>query len=172
MHSHKGMLSATALTLTTALALGSPAIAADLPQSGSIKVHSGWKSVGEVVQVGENHVFGAGNFWGVTFNDTGSGPLNGGAAVCSYTFELTNGAGPVQGACAWGDSDGDKFYVNYSGKIAASGVLDGTNKITGGTGKFKGIQGQGPFHCTTLNDKGQYNCTQQFDYSLTAAASK
>jgi len=172
MHSHGSILSATALTLTTALAFGPPAIAADLPQSGSIKVHSGWKSIGEVVQVGENHVFGAGNFWGVTFNDTGSGPLNGGAAVCSYTSELTNGAGPVQGACAWGDSDGDKFYVNYSGKIAASGVLDGLNKISGGTGKFKGIQGQGPFHCTTLNDKGQYNCTQQFDYSLTTAANK
>ncbi len=172
MLSRKGMLLATALTLTTTLALGSPAIAADLPQSGSMKVHSGWKSVGEVVPVGENQVFGSGNFWGVTFSDTGSGPLNGGAAVCSYTLELTNGAGPVQGACAWGDSDGDKFYVNYSGKIAASGVLDGTNKITAGTGKFKGIQGQGPFHCTTLNDKGQYNCTQKFDYTLTNAAKK
>jgi hypothetical protein len=52
MHSHESILSAAALTLTTALAFGSPAIAADLPQSGSIKVHSGWKSIGEVVQVG------------------------------------------------------------------------------------------------------------------------
>jgi hypothetical protein len=172
MRPHKSILPVTALTLTIALALGFPAIAADLPQSGSIKVHSGWKSVGEVVEVGENHVFGAGNYWGATFNDTGGGPLNGGAAVCSYTFELTNKAGPVQGDCAWGDSDGDKFYVNYSGKIAASGVLDGLNKITGGTGKFNGIQGQGPFHCTALNDKGQYICTQQFDYSLTNAAKK
>ena len=118
MHTHIGMVSATALTLTTALALGSAAIAADLPQSGSIKVHRGWKSVGEVVQVGENHVFGTGNYWGVTFNDAGSGPLNGGAAVCSYTLELTNGAGPVQGACAWGDSD-YRVWANHSG--AASG---------------------------------------------------
>jgi hypothetical protein len=52
--------------LTTALAFGFPAIAADLPQSGSFKLHSGWKGVGEVVQVGDNHVFGTGNFWGVT----------------------------------------------------------------------------------------------------------
>jgi len=51
-------------------------------------------------------------------------------------------------------------------KIAASGPLDGALKITGGTGKFKGIQGQGSFQCTTLNDKGQYSCVQQFDYSL------
>jgi len=168
------MLLATALTLTTALAFGSAAIAADLPQSGSIKVHSGWKAIGEVVQLGEKHVFGAGNFWGVTFNDTGSGPLNGGGALCSYTLELTDGAGPAQGscACAWGDSDGDKFFTSWSGKSAASGALDGVHKITTGTGKYKGIQGQGSFQCTSVNDKGQYSCKQQFDYSLTTAANK
>jgi len=62
MHSHKGMLSATALTLTTALALGSPAIAADRPKSGSIKVHSGWKSVGEVVTSELMSPFAGGEF--------------------------------------------------------------------------------------------------------------
>lgn len=172
MHSHKAMPSAIALTLTAALTFGSPAIAADLPQSGSLKLHSGWKGVGEVVQVGENHVFGTGNFWGVTFNDAGSGPLHKGAAVCPYSFELMNGAGPVQGPCAWGDSDGDKFFTRWSGKLAASGALEGVHEITGGTGKFKGIQGKGSFQCTALSDKNQYNCTQQFDYSLTAAANK
>jgi hypothetical protein len=60
----------------------------------------------------------------------------------------------------------------FSGKIAASGAVDGALKITGGTGKFKGIQGQGSFQCTTLNDKGQYSCAQQFDYSLTTAANR
>jgi hypothetical protein len=64
MRSHRSMLSATALTLTTALAFDFPAIAADLPQSGNFKLHSGWKGVGEVVQVGDNHVFGIGNFLG------------------------------------------------------------------------------------------------------------
>ena len=167
MHSHLRTLAATAIGLTTVLAFGSPAIAADLPQSGSFKLHSGWKGVGEVVQVENNHVFGAGHFYGVTFNDAGSGPLHNGAAVCTYTLELINGAGPAQGLCAWSDSDGDKIFNSYTGKLAASGALSGVNQITGGTGKFKGIQGKGPFQCTTLSDKGQYACTQQFDYSLT-----
>jgi hypothetical protein len=122
----------------------------------------------EVVQLGDNHVFGTGNFWGVTFNDAGSGPLHKGAVVCPYTLELMNGSGPFQGSCAWSDGGGDggKIFTSYTGKIAASGPLDGALKITGGTGKFKGIQGQGSFQCTTLNDKGQYSCVQQFDYSL------
>jgi len=41
MHSHKRILSATAIGFVTALAFGSPATAADLPQSGSLKLHSG-----------------------------------------------------------------------------------------------------------------------------------
>lgn len=40
------------------------------------------------------------------------------------------------------------------------------NTITGGTGKFNGIQGRAPFHCKALNDKGQWTCTQQFEYQL------
>jgi hypothetical protein len=55
----------------------------------------------------------------VTFNDAGSGPLHKGAAVCSYTLELINGAGPAQGQCAWSDSDGDKIFNSYTGKFEA-----------------------------------------------------
>ena len=168
MHSHLRTLSATAIGLTTALAFGfPPATAADLPQSGSFTLHSGWKGVGEVVQVDKDHVFGAGDFYGVTFNDTGSGPLHKGAVVCSYTSELMKGAGPVQAQCAWSDSDGDKFFTNAPGKFEASGALSGVNQITGGTGKFAGIQGKGAYQCTVLNDKSQVACTQQFEYSLT-----
>ena len=170
MQAHQ--LAVIAFSLGVALSFGTPAKAADLAQSGSIKIHSGWKAVGDTVQVGEKHVLGTGNFWGVTFNDAGSGPLHNGAAICSYTLELVNGSGTVQGSCAWSDNDSDKFFVNYTGNIAASGEFGGPNKITGGTGKFKGIQGQGGFQCITLNDKNQYSCSQHFEYSLTGSANK
>ena len=62
MQAHK--LTVIVFSLGVALAFGTPAKAADLPQSGSIKLHTGWKAVGETVQVGENHVLGSGNFWG------------------------------------------------------------------------------------------------------------
>jgi hypothetical protein len=118
----------------------------------------------------QNHVFGTGNFWGVTYNDAGSGPLHMGAVVCSYTLDLTSGAGPFQGTCVWSDGDGDQIFTGYSGKISASGALDGMNKITGGTGKFRGIQGQAPFQCRSLNDKAQITCTQQFEYQFASGA--
>jgi hypothetical protein len=53
------------------------------------------------------------------------------AAICAW-----------QGACAWGDADGDKIFTSYVGKVSTSGALDGMNNITGGTGKFDGIQGR------------------------------
>ena len=140
----------------------------DVPSSGTFKLHSGWKTLGETIQVAEDHVSGSGNFWGVTYNDGGAGPLHNGAAVCTYTLDTIKGAGTAQGTCAWGDVDGDKIFTSYSGSISPSGSLEGMNKITGGTGKFNGIQGQAPFQCKFLNDKGQVACTQQFEYRLTS----
>jgi hypothetical protein len=43
MHKHKLALLPTSIGFTAALAFGAPAIAADLPQSGGFKLHSGWK---------------------------------------------------------------------------------------------------------------------------------
>ena len=112
------------------------------------------------------HTFGSGNFWGVAFNDAGSGPLHAGPVVCAYTLDTVGGAGTLQGACAWGDADGDKIFTSYVGKVSASGALEGMNNITGGTGKFDGIQGKAPFQCQFLNDQSQAMCTQQFEYQL------
>jgi hypothetical protein len=74
----------------------------------------------------------------------GSGPLHNGAVVCTGAADLTNGAGPFGGRCAWSDSAGDKIFTNFTGKVAASGAQYGAH-----------------------NDKLQTACTQQFEYSLT-----
>jgi hypothetical protein len=152
-----------------ALGLSAPVAAQQggtLPTSGSFKLHSGWKGNVESIPVSDKHIYSYGTFWGVTFNDAGSGPLHMGAVVCPFVGETLNGAGTGQGVCAWSDADGDKIFVNYSGKISQSGAFDGLNKITGGTGKFDGIQGQAPFQCRFLNDQNQATCTQQFEYQL------
>jgi hypothetical protein len=95
-----------------------------------------------------------------------------GAVICSYDLEIISGAGTGQGSCAWGDANGDKIFTSYSGKLSSFGSFEGMNKITGGTGNFNGIQGEAPFQCRALNDKGQYTCTQEFHYSLTAASNR
>ena len=149
------------------LAMFCGALAAQqLPKSGTISVNSGWKANGETMQVGEGRVFGWGGFYGVTFNTRGSGPLHMGTAVCSYTLDLTAGAGPGNGNCAWTDADGDKIYTVYSGMLATSGVFDGVNQFLGGTGKFSGVTGKAPFQCKALSTQGHFGCSQQFEYRL------
>ena len=162
-----------ALSLTSVLlfALAMPAIAADLPKSGSFDIQTGWKSIGETTQVADKHTLSTGKVWGVSFNTAGSGPLHMGAAMCTYEAEAIDGAGPAQGKCAFSDADGDKIFADWSGKFTPTSATAGSTKITAGTGKYNGIQGSGPFTCKTLNAAtGQSVCTQHFDYQLTLEA--
>ena len=85
-----------ALFFASILAIGlvTPAAAQQksaLPNSGTFKLHSGWKALGELTPVAENHLYGSGNFWGVTYNDAGTGPLLNGAVVCPYTLDTIKG---------------------------------------------------------------------------------
>lgn len=140
--------------------------AQQLPKSGTFMLNSGWKAVGETAQVAEGRVLGWGAFYGVTFNQRGSGPFHMGTAVCNYTLDLTGGVGPGRGTCAWTDADGDKIYTDYSGSLTADGVFNGMNQYTGGSGKFTGVAGKAPFQCKALSTHGHFGCTQQFEYRL------
>jgi hypothetical protein len=171
MHTH--LLTATVLSLGAALAFGTPAKSADLPQSGTIKIHSTFKGSGQVVDVGEKHVMGSGTLWGVTYNDAGSGPLHLGAWFCTYTFQTVNSPTPVAGACAFGDAGGtDKILITYSGTASESEGGDrGTGTIIGGIGKFAGVQGKMAYQCKQVDAAQELHaCTQQFDYQLMAAS--
>ena len=143
-----------------------PTTAQQLPKSGTFTIHSGFKAVGETVQPAEGRVYGAGVFWGVAFNDKGTGPLHNGPAVCSYTLEIIGSGLTAKGQCTWSDLDGDKIFNDYTGSVEPTGLFEGLNQFTGGTGKYAGIQGKAPFHCRTLNANGQYACTQEFEYRL------
>lgn len=142
------------------------ASAQQLPKSGTFTVHSGWKSIGETTQAAEGRTYGFGSFWGVVFNDKGAGPLHSGPVVCPYTFEILGGTLSAQGQCSWSDPDGDRIFTDWSGSLPPNSQFDGMNKITGGTGKYAGIQGKAPFRCKALNASGQWACTQQFEYRL------
>ena len=136
--------------------------AADLPKSGSISWHTGWKNSGESFDVAEGHVQGHGSVVGTSFNDNGSGPLHLGAAECVYTFFVSDGAGPSKGYCAFGDADGDRIFTDWTGSGDS-----GTNIIAGGTGKYAGITGSGPWmNSRPIGDNGGWLTTQRLDYKL------
>src|SRR5205809_8115038 len=79
------------------------AVGAGLPKSGSFTVHSGWKSIGEVTKLSDDHVYGVGSFWGVTYNDAGSRPLHSGPVVCPDHLEVIKRRGRAAASWLWGD---------------------------------------------------------------------
>lgn len=139
--------------------------AESLPKSGSISFHTGFKYTAEVVSPAEKYVIGRGNSTGATFNDKGSGPLHLGPANCSEGFYLQDGKGKDYGYCAFGDADGDRIFTQYWGTLGPDGA-GGTNEITGGTGKYAGITGSGPWKCKMAGANGELQCAQRLDYKL------
>ena len=135
------------------------AYAQDLGKSGTINIHTGWKLSPEVFEAPEKHSVGHGSVVGVNFNDKGSGPLHNGPAVCVFTFLASENSSKNKGYCAFGDADGDRIFTDWDGN-----AVEGTNHIAGGTGKYKGITGSGPWKCWDTPTPGAFHCTQRFDY--------
>ena len=154
--------------LLTVLSLATLCVAAhgqSLPRSGTISWHTGWSAKGGAVTVAENQMQGHGTTSGTTFNDKGSGPLHLGPANCFYTFFIANGKGKGKGFCAFGDVDGDRIFTDWEGTDGAEGAR-GINTITGGTGKYAGITGSGPYRCAPPGANGELQCTQSLNYRL------
>jgi hypothetical protein len=171
MRNHTKMMRATG-NLMIAAAIGvalsgfySTARAEQLPKTGTINFHTGWKYAADVVNATDKHVVGRGSVTGVTFNDKGSGPLHLGPANCFEAFFIVEGKGRDKGFCAFGDPDGDRIFTDFSGTFGPDGA-SGTNEIVGGTGKYAGIQGSGPWKCKGVGNNGENQCTQRLDYRL------
>ena len=141
--------------------------AQQLPKSGSINWHTGWKLAADAMTVADKSVQGHGSVVGVTFNDKGVGPLQLGPAECVFTFFVVDGKGENLGYCAFGDADGDRIFTQFTGKLGLpNGYDEGINVISGGTGKYVGIQGSGPWKCKSAGTNGEAQCAQRLDYRL------
>lgn len=139
--------------------------AQQLPKSGSINFHTGFRIGAEAMTVADKHLQGHGTAIGISFNDKGSGPLHGGPATCFFAFNVIDGRGNNKGYCAFGDADGDRLFTDWSGNASPDGD-NGTNNIVGGTGKYAGITGSGPWKCKPAGANGEDHCTQRLDYRL------
>lgn len=142
------------------------AMAEPLPKSGSINVHSGYLVVGEALTVADKHMQGHGTNRGVTFNDKGSGPLHLGPTDCFYTFDAIGDSSKNKGYCTFGDADGDRIFTDFHGTGTPDGNFQGMHEITGGTGKYTGIQGSVPWKCRYAGTNGEFQYTQTINYRL------
>jgi hypothetical protein len=74
--------------------------------------------------------------------------------------------GGNKGFCAFGDTDGDRIFTEFTGNFTPEAGGTGTNEIVGGTGKYAGIEGSGPWKCKPSGGNGEVQCAQRLDYRL------
>jgi hypothetical protein len=84
--------------LAGAIGLAMPAMAQE-KTSGSFNTHAGFKDIGTVTKITDDHTIGAGTVWGVVFNDEGHGLLQMGTAICPYFSEVIGGEFSNNGEC-------------------------------------------------------------------------
>ena len=159
-------------TLCTLLALvviqsATPSIAADaIPKAGRVTTHSGYRGMGEVLQLAEGRTYWGGVFYGVLYNDSGSGLFQEGTSQCVGSVDTKGETSSSKGFCTFTDSDGSQIFGDW-GATSPAGQITGSGKFVGGSGKLSGVTGRWDYQCHVVSLKfGQWTCKQQFDYRL------
>lgn len=137
-----------------------------LPKKGTINYLTGFQfnmDPSEPQSDGWNIM--SGTAIGVTFNVEGNGPLHEGRALCAATIVVSADVNSFSGNCYFGDKDGDRIFTDFSGSPITN---SGENVIIGGTGKYAGITGKGPWECDGAKpgDHGAFNCRQALNYEI------
>lgn len=130
-----------------------------LAKSGVIKFHTGWKCEYPSTAGTDDKVVGGVQCQGYTFSSDGSAALHEGPAGCYGAFNVE---GNIVGQCSWSDADGDNLYTLFDGNAFTN---IGTNNITGGTGKYAGMTGSGPWVCKGVAT-GESMCNQSLTYEI------
>ena len=137
-----------------------------IAKSGTINYVIGWYfDAANIAPQAEDWSIGVGNAKGAIFNLNGSGPLHEGRALCAAVSLVTPNGASNKGNCYFGDQDGDRIFTSFTGDL---GTGSGINNIIGGTGKYAGITGSGPWECDWPGpaDNGGFNCRNSFTYEI------
>jgi hypothetical protein len=134
------------------------------------ELNSGWKLIGDELQVETapppRSLF-ASTGYGVSFNKDGKGFLHQAFWVCASAYEIVDRVGSETGHCTVTDQDGDQLWTDISSKgPQAKADIVGTHSLKGGSGKYKGIEGNISLSCTILPQFHQLACTHTATYVL------
>jgi len=159
------------LIIAAALCIGGLAAAAQgaepVPKKGTVNIHSAFYFAGTVSQVGEEHMYADGPYWGVSFNNAGSGFMHNATWHCPGLSEMVGGRNITVGLCTITDGERGVIYGTWGGGGPIGGALEGSLKVTAGAGGYKGIAGVLEFKCNTLSKDGrQLSCEQTVSYEL------
>ena len=113
-------------------------------EQGTVRATSPWEGDGYAFPIGNDRVYMVAVFTGTIFVEDGKGALHTGSIVCPATVEgdLNTMTKKGQGHCIITNDDGDRVYADYH----CTGDMEscrGPFTLVGGTGRFKGITGEG-----------------------------
>lgn len=140
------ILSIAAIVATAILSMVALPARAE-PTEETIRAFSVWESHGSFYVPGPEISTFSATLIGRLYVDTDKGPVDAGMLSCPATVHIKNADQTQEGSaiCAITTKDGGQVFA----ELACTGVYmvgcSGEAKITGGTGRFKGVTGDGKF---------------------------
>jgi hypothetical protein len=115
-----------------------------LAEQREVKAMAPWEGDGFAFPIGDDRVYMVAVYTGIMFVEDGQGALHAGSLVCPATVEadLKTMTKSGTGHCIITNTEGERVFAKFS----CTGDLEGCQgpfTITGGTGKFTGITGEG-----------------------------
>ena len=116
---------------------------AEMAKEGTISGTVTYAGTHKIIPLDKQHIILTYENFGVRVSDSKSGPFNGTSTHNVGVIYYENGVGRLRGYIVDTDKDGDKIFTELTEEAAQLGPkpTSGKGKIIGGTGKFKGIQG-------------------------------
>lgn len=129
------------------LATFSAAFAAE----GKVSISAPWVAEGKIYHVAPKNIKFLGEFSGTMYVDHGEGYMNTATFTCPATEKIDKESlkFSVEGDCFITAYNGDLIFASMSCE-GENGVCKGIFELTGGTGEFKGIKGQGEMTTRTV----------------------
>lgn len=135
------------VALVTGLAAGL-SLAASAGEQQTFNAFSAWTGKGFTVQSGPNEKTFVGTIGGRIYVETDKGPVDSGEMICPIKLRINtqNGDQKMDGRCTVAGNDGALMNLDMSCTgVYMVGCKGDSNIAGGGTGRFSGVTGGGPF---------------------------
>ena len=114
------------------------------------KVTASWQAAGRIFEVEADKLLFHGTYAGLLFVEDGAQTFDTATLLCPVSHEIDVKAKQASGSgrCIIVMPDGESVYARFSCS-GAVGACAGEFKLVGGTGRYAGISGGGPFRSRT-----------------------
>jgi hypothetical protein len=114
-------------------------------QEGTVVALAAWQGQGRAFDLGGGEALFLGAFGGTMFVENAQGDLHAAQLLCPGTLEARAGSDAYtsQGRCIITARNGDRVFAQWSCTGSIGAGCKGPFRLTGGTGRFQRIAGEG-----------------------------